>query len=303
MSKPIYVECQIKGTMDRLWELTQQPEHHEQWDLRFTNIEYLPRPDGSEPQRFIYATRIGFGLRIQGEGETTGEHEESKDRSSALKFWSTDRKSLIETGSGYWKYITQNDGVRFLTRYDYRVRFGVLGRVLDVAIFRPVMHWATAWSFDRLRLWIEKGIAPEVSLERSVVNTVARLSLCFIWVFQGVVPKLLFENADELEMLSDAGVSSSSALTLLRVLGFAEVVFGLTFLVTWGRRWPFLLTVLLMVVATVGVSISSPQFLVSAFNPISLNVAVAALAISGFLVDRNLPSSRNCLLRLPEAVS
>ena len=47
--------------MDDLWRLTQTPELHRRWDLRFTDIEYLPRPDEAEPQRFLYATRIGFG--------------------------------------------------------------------------------------------------------------------------------------------------------------------------------------------------------------------------------------------------
>src|SRR5258707_5056309 len=42
---------------------------HERWDLRFSRIEYLPRPDPSQPQRFRYSTRIGFGVAIAGEGD------------------------------------------------------------------------------------------------------------------------------------------------------------------------------------------------------------------------------------------
>ena len=58
--------------MDELWRRTQDPSLHERWDLRFSEIVYLPRPDETTPQRFSYATRIGFGLRIRGEDESDG---------------------------------------------------------------------------------------------------------------------------------------------------------------------------------------------------------------------------------------
>jgi hypothetical protein len=63
----IYVETQVRGQLEDLWQRTQDPSLHERWDLRFSEIYYLPRRD-DEPQRFRYETRIGFGLRIRGEG-------------------------------------------------------------------------------------------------------------------------------------------------------------------------------------------------------------------------------------------
>src|SRR5205085_750191 len=111
-------------------------------------------------------------------------------------------KSLIRTGSGYWQYIPEKDGVRFLTWYDYETRFGILGSLFDRAIFRPMIGWATAWSFDRLRLWIEKGIVPAAAFRSSLVHALARFTLAFIWVYQGLVPKLLSTNRDELVMLN-----------------------------------------------------------------------------------------------------
>src|SRR6185437_3773155 len=124
----IYVEIFIRGDMDDLWAKTQEPKLHQRWDLRFSEIDYLPRGT-NEPQKFLYSTRIGAGLRIEGGGESTGERNEaSGERISALKFWSDDRKSLIREGSGYWKYIPEQDGIRFLTWYDYRTRFGLIGK-------------------------------------------------------------------------------------------------------------------------------------------------------------------------------
>jgi hypothetical protein len=40
------------------------------------------------------------------------------------------------------------------------------------------MGWATAWSFDRLRIWLEDGIPPERSLRRWALDAGLRVVLC-----------------------------------------------------------------------------------------------------------------------------
>jgi hypothetical protein len=157
----IYVERLIRADIERLWEYTQVPDLHERWDMRFSSITYLPRPTLDQPQQFLYETRIGFGLKISGEGESIGDRiGENGTRSSRLAFWSRDAKSLIRQGSGYWRYVPTEDGIRFITYYDYTTRFGLAGRCVDL-VFRPLLGWATARSFDALALWLESGIPPE----------------------------------------------------------------------------------------------------------------------------------------------
>jgi hypothetical protein len=124
----IFVEILVRAPMEKLWTHTQNPDLHERWDLRFSHIEYLPKEHAAAPQRFRYVTRIGFGLEVSGEGESVGETNlEDGSRSSALKFSSRDPRSIIREGSGYWKYIPTDEGIRFLTWYDYRTRFGIIG--------------------------------------------------------------------------------------------------------------------------------------------------------------------------------
>lgn len=297
----IYVEARIRGSLDELWRLTQTPDLHARWDLRFTKIEYLPRPDSEQPQQFHYITRIGFGLAVQGHGETVGEKDGvDGERTSALRFWSDDPKSLIREGAGYWRYVPTADGLRFFTSYDYRVRFGWLGRAVDRVAFRPLIGWATAWSFDRLRLWIERGIDPVVSLQRSLIHGVARCTVALVWAYQGIVPKLLTPHADELKLIRQAGISEEYAPSLAQLLGGTEVAFGLAMLFAFHRRWPLWLTIVLMIAATVGVAATSTSFLWAAFNPVSLNLAVIALSSIGLLAMLELPSAHRCLRRMPK---
>jgi hypothetical protein len=298
MQRPgIYVERLIRSDVEKVWKQTQSPELHEPWDLRFTEIEYLPRTSEAEPQRFKYTTRIGFGLQIAGQGESTGNREETKGlRTSALKFWSEDPKSLIEEGSGYWQYIPTESGVRFLTWYDYRTRFGLFGRLFDKLLFRPLLGWATAWSFDRLRLQIEEGLDPRIAFRLSAINACARIAIAFIWLWQGLLPKLIFNNADEQSMMAASHLSTA----LVPVIGVVEVAIAVSAVLSWRRRSFFLFNIAAMVVALAGVTLTSPEYLVAAFNPVTLNLAMIALSLVGYIAATDLPSASRCLRRPPK---
>ncbi|MCI3273168.1 hypothetical protein [Streptomyces cylindrosporus] len=169
----LYIEARIRADLDDLWNRTQEPSRHQRWDLRFSEITYLPRVK-DEPQHFRYATRVLPFLTIAGTGVSAGERERPDGtRTSALRFSSPHPLSLLAEGSGYWRYVPDGDAVRFLTGYDYRPRWGTFGTLADRLLFRPLMGWATAWSFDRLRLWLERGITPE----RALRNWLAELLL------------------------------------------------------------------------------------------------------------------------------
>ncbi|MFD9845631.1 hypothetical protein [Streptomyces parvus] len=171
----LYIEALIRTDPEHLWDRTQDPAQHQRWDLRFTEISPLPGPPGSA-QRFRYATRVLPFLTVAGTGTSAGERERADgERVSALRFASPERLSLLAEGSGYWRYVPTADGIRFLTGYDYRTRWGRFGAVAERLAFRPLMGWATAWSFDRLRLWCERGVSPARSLTYALTEVLVRL--------------------------------------------------------------------------------------------------------------------------------
>jgi hypothetical protein len=98
---------------------------------------------------------------------------------SALKFWSTDPKSLIKEGSGYWQYIPTARGVRFLTWLrlsDTLWCSGPADRSIDVSAIdrlgdRPDSRPAS--SLDRSR-------TSAVKYSRmALINALARLGIAF----------------------------------------------------------------------------------------------------------------------------
>lgn len=158
--RALYVEILIRAPIDRVWELTQDPELHARWDGRFSAIRPThTRADGAE--HFRYELDLGVHT-IRGTGVSLGEKRgEHGSRTSALRFDTTDRLSPLGAGRGYWRYLPHPEGVRFITGYDYRPGWGPLGRLLDPVVTRRFVWWLTAWSFDRLRIWAEEGIEPE----------------------------------------------------------------------------------------------------------------------------------------------
>ncbi len=294
MSKPLYVGIEMDTDMDVLWSRTQEPSQHERWDLRFSTIEYLPKDYKDAPQQFLYATRLGFGLRVAGWGESVATHEQDSTRTSSLRFGSNQAISLIEEGSGYWKYTPRDGIVRFETGYDYRVRWGLLGRLIDTLVFRPLIGWATAWSFDRLRLWIESGIDPTLSALRSVVHAVCRGALAIVFLWHGLVPKLIMRHPEELHLIKAAGFEPGVAQRLLTLMGVFEVMFALVLLLFWRTRWLYFLTGVALVALMIPAITVEPELIFSPFTPITLTISMLGLCIAGWVACVDLPSAKRC---------
>jgi uncharacterized membrane protein YphA (DoxX/SURF4 family) len=273
-------ETTIRCEVDRLWHLTQEPHNHVRWDARFTDIRFLPKSNPDDVQRFAYITNLRGGLKIAGWGETVARHE---GRGSRLRFGSDDWKSLIREGSGFWEYATNGDCVTFRTAYDYQVRYGLVGRIVDRFLLRPLMQWQTRWSFDRLRIWIEDGTTPELSLRLWFLKVSARLALGMVWILEGLLPKLLFVAPSELELVARSGLVIVTPGFTLGLLGVAEIIGGLWILSGRAERLAAIAAAAAMVVLVGIVSVAEPLAFASPFGGIikNLGLAVCSLVVLG----------------------
>ncbi|WP_291524055.1 SRPBCC family protein [Branchiibius sp. NY16-3462-2] len=156
----IDVGAELNSSLERVWALTQDPSKHARWDVRFGRIT----PTGAGT--FCYR-RFGVG----GTGEHSGDRRATDgSATSALRFACAHPLSPIEEGSGYWRYTPREDGgVTFATWYDYRSRYPRIDR-----FFRPLMARGTAWSFDRLRLWADRSVPPELSASIALADAAIR---------------------------------------------------------------------------------------------------------------------------------
>ncbi len=178
--RALYVEISIRTDLDEIWQRTQAPDQHQRWDLRFTRIT-----GDDAPRRFRYSVRVLPGVWLHGRGVCVGErHHPDGTWISALRFAPDTPLSPLGAGAGYWRYVPDRGGVRFITGYDYRPAWGAWADL----VVRPLMSWATAWSFDRLRLWLERGISPEASRRHALADLAVRVLVVTAVMLIGPVP-------------------------------------------------------------------------------------------------------------------
>lgn len=310
MAKPIHVEIDIFAPLDEIWHWTQTPGLHQQWDLRFTEIKESkekPSGDGADPKskRFDYATRIGLGLVVRGKGEYLEvKTQAGGERSSSLRFWSDSPFAIIREGSGYWRYQPLDQSlasspdlpqpIRFTTGYNYQTRWGISGKVIDALFFRPLIGWATAWSFDALRKRLEDGTPPRTSFGIATAYGISRLAIAFTFAWHGLVPKLIAMDAGEVAMLQASGLQGDALYTAMAAAGVAELIAACIVLFFWRKAWPLWLSIAGMIIALIHVSVMAPSYLDDAFTPVTLNLLVIASAICALMLRPITPSARRC---------
>ncbi|PID01096.1 hypothetical protein CSV67_15930 [Sporosarcina sp. P2] len=293
-SKPIYVEIPIDVPLQRVWDASQDPELHAQWDLRFSSIHYLPKEE-DQTQRFTYTRTVGPFVTVEGWGESSGTaYSDSGSRSSSLHFGTNQKISPIREGRGYWKYEPMGEGTKFLTQYDYQTNFGKVGQLVDT-LFRPLMGYATAVSFDVLKRWLEQGETPISQYRRYFTMHLLTVFFAFLWIYQGLVPKLLAMHPQEKAMIaSSLSLSDASATTVVYVIGLAEVVFGVVWLLYRNKRHLLFLQIVAFPLLTIAALVVAPETAIHPFNPVTLNVALIVLTSIGILRSKDVPTATSC---------
>ena len=291
--QPIYVEIDMDCELEEVWNASQQPDLHSQWDVRFSSINYLPKKDG-EPQTFTYMRKVAPFITVKGWGKSVGSRSVAGgSHSSSLHFGTDQWFSPIKEGKGYWKYIPKEDGVTFLTQYDYEPNFSGVGKLADAIAFRPLIGWATALSFDVLKRWLEKGEVPRTQYLRFFITYGLTLLFSLIWFYQGLVPKIIAKHPEELAMVQSAiPVSNSTAIVI--GIGVAEIVFSLLWLFYKRKKHLFALQLVVFPLLTLAAIASVPETALHPFNPVMFNLALIALSLIGYFSGEDVPTAKSC---------
>ncbi|MFK7736296.1 MAG: DoxX-like family protein [Pirellulaceae bacterium] len=107
-------------------------------------------------------------------------------------------------------------------------------------------------------------------------GALSRAGVAFVWLYHGLVPKLLFCHETELELVQ-AGPTPLDASTMVLLAGAAEVALGMLVLLTIGKRWPIALSLLGFSALLAGALVLAPATAIQAFNPVSLTVLAMLL--------------------------
>jgi hypothetical protein len=106
----------------------------------------------------------------------------------------------------------------------------------------------------------------------------ASIALGTIWIYQGIVPKILFPDTGELEMFKTFDLFQGYETTVLVLIGLVEVVFGLVILFI-RRKFIHIINMVVLLFLASGAMVSKPIVYVFPFNPLTLTIAMMALSL------------------------
>lgn len=102
--------------------------------------------------------------------------------------------------------------------------------------------------------------------------------LAFLWIYQGLVPKLLFINADEIFVWQWIGLSFENSKLAGHATGIAEIIFGLLFLFS-KHIYVHYLSILGLFGLLLFIGFLIPSTLILPYNPMVMNISMISLSI------------------------
>ena len=108
------------------------------------------------------------------------------------------------------------------------------------------------------------------------------------------MPKLLFPNTGEVAVSVASGIPVGIAPTINTLAGIGEIGFALALVLFWRWRLLLLVQIPLLLGLLIPIAFRRPSMLTTPFQPLTLNLSMAALALCALVVSKDLPSARNC---------
>jgi hypothetical protein len=113
---------------------------------------------------------------------------------------------------------------------------------------------------------------------QALAHTIARAGLAFAWIYQGLVPKLLFAASSGELVTTALIVGADLAPVAVRAAGIGELAFGVALLLfPRSRLLPILAIAALAGLGALGAAVK-PAILTGEFNAVSLTASMLALA-------------------------
>jgi uncharacterized membrane protein YphA (DoxX/SURF4 family) len=116
------------------------------------------------------------------------------------------------------------------------------------------------------------------------VKIIARLALGLVWIYEGLVPKILFLRADELDLVQKSGLVWRSPQYTLLILGFAQIAVGLWLIIGCAERLAVVVATLWMFVLILLVAGANPGMLTDPYGALVKDFCLVACAITVWIL-------------------
>jgi uncharacterized membrane protein YphA (DoxX/SURF4 family) len=116
------------------------------------------------------------------------------------------------------------------------------------------------------------------------IKIIARLALGLVWIYEGLIPKILFLRGDELDLVQKSGLVWRSPQYTLLILGFAQIAVGLWLIIGCAERLAVVVATLWMFVLILLVADGNPGMLTDPYGALVKDFCLVACAITVWML-------------------
>lgn len=105
----------------------------------------------------------------------------------------------------------------------------------------------------------------------SHISFISRLLLGFLFIYHGLVPKILWLSAVEVDLVSLSSLSIPPSIAS-PLAGIGEIILGCLIIFSRKSNIPVYIAAVTLCLLLLFVGLSSPKYLVGAFTPVTTNI-------------------------------
>lgn len=118
------------------------------------------------------------------------------------------------------------------------------------------------------------------------ISFISRLSLGFLFIYHGLVPKILWLSPVETHLVSLSGLDLPANIVSL-LAGIGEVLLGGSIIFFRKSIIPIYVAMVVLLLLLLFVGFVSPKYLVEAFNPVTTNMLGLSFCYLIWFVHKN----------------
>jgi uncharacterized membrane protein YphA (DoxX/SURF4 family) len=117
-----------------------------------------------------------------------------------------------------------------------------------------------------------------------IIKVVSRTALGLVWLYEGLVPKILFLRADEIGIVQASQLLWRTPQLTLQILGIAQILVGLWLIIGFAERAAVFIATSWMLILIVLVASGNPSMLSDPYGALVKDLCLIACAITVWLV-------------------
>jgi uncharacterized membrane protein YphA (DoxX/SURF4 family) len=117
-----------------------------------------------------------------------------------------------------------------------------------------------------------------------IVKTIARVALGLVWVNEGLIPKILFVRADEIDLVRRSALVWRTPEWTLLTMGIAQILVGLWLIIGRAERAAVAVATAWMLVLIVLVASGNPWMLTDPYGALAKDLCLVACAVTVWIL-------------------